>query len=94
MTDSGTFDKDECVKDMTEAGLALPAAEAIAYEFVYLDACRYGETTDAGLFEKDRCVQRLTDAGFARRVAEAIAEKMAQLHAYLRGQGELRREYS
>ena len=85
MTDSGTFDKDECVKDMTEAGLALPAAEAIAYEFVYLDACRYGETTDAGPFDTDRCVQRLTGAGLARRVAEVIAERMAQNHAWLRG---------
>ena len=85
MTYSGTFDKDEFVKDMTEAGLALPAAEAIANEYVSLDAFRYGETTDAGPFDKNRCVQRLTDAGLARRVAEVIAEKMAQSHAWLRG---------
>lgn len=85
MIDSRTFDKDKFVKRMSEAGLALPAAEAVANEYVYLDACRDGETTDAGPFDKDRCVKRLTEAGLALRVAEVIAERMAQNHAWLRG---------
>ena len=85
MPDSKTFDREGFVKSMTEAGLALPAAEAVANEYVYLDAFRRGETTDAGPFDTDRCVQRLTGAGLARRVAEVIAERMAQNHAWLRG---------
>ena len=85
MIDSRTFNKDAFVKGMTEAGLALPAAVAVANEYVYLDAFRHGETADAGPFDKDQCVQRLTGAGLALRVAEVIAERMAQNHAWLRG---------
>ena len=32
------FEKDGFVKSMTEAGLALPMAEAFAEEYVYFDA--------------------------------------------------------
>ena len=94
MTDSGTFDKDECVKDMTEAGLARPIAEVMADEFAYLDPLHRGETADVRTFEKDQCVKRLTQAGLARPIAEVVANRYEQLDAYLRGQCGLRREYS
>ena len=66
------FDKDGFVKSMTEAGLALPMAEAFADEYVYLDALVRGETADSRTFDKDRCVKRLTDAGRQRRT---VSEK-------------------
>ena len=86
MTTSKTFDKDRWVKEMTETGLALPLAEAVADECAQLAALGRSETADAGTFEKEQCVQRLTGAGFALPTAEAVADMFADADALLRGQ--------
>ena len=86
MTNSRTFEKDRFVKDATEAGLALPIAEAIADEYVYLDALVRGETANSRKFDKDRCVKRLTDAGIALPIAKVFADQLVRTDTFLRGE--------
>ena len=75
MTTNVVFDTHTCVKDLTEAGLALPIAEVITYEYVSLAA---------GTFEKAGCVKRLTEAGLALPIAEVIADRYARILEYNR----------
>lgn len=60
MTDSGTFDKDECVKDMTEAGFAASATPLVGQRGL----------SESMIFDTHRVVERLTDAGGPHRATK------------------------
>ena len=86
MIDSTKFDKDQCVKRLTDAGCELRIAEALAEECADLDAVRRSETTDTTKFDQERCVKRFTEVGLSLPTAEALADLFADGDALLRGQ--------
>lgn len=86
MTNSTKFDKDQCVKRLTDSGCEFRIAGAFADECTDLDAVRRSETPDTKKFDRERCVKRLTEAGLALAAAEAVADTFADGHALLRGQ--------
>ena len=86
MIDSTKFDKDACVKRLTDLGCERRLAEAIADECADLNRLRHGEINDTKPFDIERCVKRFTEVGVSLPTAEALVDMFADGDALVRGE--------